>query len=376
MVIVHQEADKHRDCKTWALRGLLAVAIIALLVTVYHYADRSHFSTLLAWVDENKPRGAFVLAVVQVLSTICLIPTAVLAVAAGALFGFARGLALIWVACVIGETLAFMLGRYMFRAYIERVSASWPTWAAMEDALAQDGWKLVLLLRCCPASPFTLLNYALGSTSLPFLHFFWPSVFGIAPGLAVFVWAGHLIKDISDLGSAEEGALVKAASPAARITFAVVSGVTAVAVLIGSAVYTKRAIARRLARASSGGCTSGGLSPHCDTETGHHSEGARGEHQVLLDRGDGAAAGGSRQDPRMGLRGLVVAQRTNSGSSARGRPLPPFVAHAPPSSPPQKQQGQLQQVQQHAKPLPKQSPLAPSRGMPARSSSYTHLPSA
>lgn len=185
----------------------------------------------------------------------------------------------------------------------------------------------MLLLRCCPASPFTLLNYALGSTSLPFSHFFWPSVFGIAPGIAVYVWGGNLIKDLSDVTSGPGGAkalshaappqgeagagvegcvamggevrghaaaaaaaaaagrgralrqsrracrmpgcLVSHAQPshpraaapapnarrppAARVAFAVVSGVTAVAVLVGSAWYTKRAIARRLARVESGG---------------------------------------------------------------------------------------------------------------------------
>jgi uncharacterized membrane protein YdjX (TVP38/TMEM64 family) len=70
----------------------------------------------------------------------------------------------------------------------------------------------VLLLRCCPASPFTLLNYALGSTSLPFSHFFWPSVFGIAPGIALYVWGGNLLKDLSDVANAE-GAIASATPP-------------------------------------------------------------------------------------------------------------------------------------------------------------------
>jgi uncharacterized membrane protein YdjX (TVP38/TMEM64 family) len=60
----------------------------------------------------------------------------VLAVAAGALFGFGRGMMLVWSACVVGETLAFALGRHLFRAYIERVSAAWPTWVAMEAAVS------------------------------------------------------------------------------------------------------------------------------------------------------------------------------------------------------------------------------------------------
>ena len=139
-------------------------------------------------------------------------PTAFLAIAAGALFGFSKGLALIWLACVLGETLAFALGRYFFRSTIERVAAAWPTWSALEAALREDGWKLVLLLRCCPASPFAILNYALGATALPFTHFFWPSVFGIAPGIGIYVWGGDVIKDLSDVAEGE-GALTDAAPP-------------------------------------------------------------------------------------------------------------------------------------------------------------------
>lgn len=144
---------------------------------------------------------------------VCLLPTAWCSVVAGALFGLTNGMLLVWAAAVVGETLAFALGRHLFRAYIEHVSAAWSTWGALEAALREDGWKLVLLLRCCPASPFSLLNYALGSTSLPFSHFFWPSVVGIAPGIAVFVWGGDLIKDLSDVAHAE-GALANAAPPA------------------------------------------------------------------------------------------------------------------------------------------------------------------
>lgn len=40
-------------------------------------------------------------------------------------------------------------------------------WAALNAALREDGWKLVLLLRMSPAIPFSVINYALGSSSLP-----------------------------------------------------------------------------------------------------------------------------------------------------------------------------------------------------------------
>ncbi|KAI8469974.1 MAG: snare associated Golgi protein-domain-containing protein [Monoraphidium minutum] len=323
---------------SWLLRGLLVVAVAALLAAAYRAADRRHLTALVKWVDSHGTKGAVALVLVQITCTICLIPTAVLAVAAGALFGFTRGLLLIWAACIVGETLAFALGRYLFRAHIERVSAAWPTWVAMEAALREDGWKLVLLLRCCPASPFTLLNYALGSTSLPFAHFLWPSVFGIAPGIALYVWGGALAKD---LGRGTEGALAGGAAPPpqARVAFAALSVATAVLVLVGSAVYTKRALARRLARVEGGG-------PHVDAEVGRKGSDT---DQLGVVQASSDARPGIAQRAAVGGRARHVA-----GAAVPMAPLPqlsasqPHEAQAPPSLQEQQPLLQSQQLQQAA----------------------------
>lgn len=311
-------SDKQRRWKgNWAVKGLAALIVVFVLTAGYQVADRKRLTALVDWVDAHHVKGAAALVAVQITCTICLIPTGFLAVAAGALFGFTRGMVLIWAACVVGETMAFALGRHLFRAYIERVSAAWPTWVAMEAALREDGWKLVLLLRCCPASPFTLLNYALGSTSLPFSHFFWPSVFGIAPGIAVYVWGGHLLKDLSEVANAE-GAIANATPPQARVAFAVISGITAVAVLVGSAVYTKRALAKRLARVESGAAD--------DAEMGRKGS------------GDARKALVCHADLRAG-----IAQRGSVGGRVRnGQALQPPVPA--PATPPQQSPHQQQQL--------------------------------
>lgn len=320
---VHRQANEFPKSLRWALRGLIVTVAAVLLVVIYRFADRQHLTILVHWVEAHRRRGAALLIAVHITCTVCLVPTAVLAVAAGALFGFTRGMVLIWIASIFGEVMAFTLGRYLFRAYIERISAAWPMWIAMEDALKQDGWKLVMLLRICPASPFVVLNYALGSTSLPFSHYFWPSVFGIAPGIALYVWGGALVKDLSDVAHAD-GALANATPPQARIAFGIISGVTVILVLFGTAWYTKRALARRLARAGSGAYDN-------DPETGQ-SGGQGTDLRGVLHRIKEARPG--------------MAQRTSGGG--RARYLPPPCGPPSPSPPPQQLPGQpqLQPTQQ------------------------------
>jgi hypothetical protein len=67
----------------------------------------------------------------------------------------------------LGETVSFLLGRFLLRKWVAELTSDWPMWAALNAALMEDGWKLVLLLRMSPAIPFSIINYALGSSLLP-----------------------------------------------------------------------------------------------------------------------------------------------------------------------------------------------------------------
>ena len=53
---------------------------------------------------------------------------------------------------------------------------------AVEAAVAEEGWKMVLLLRLSPVIPFAPLNYALSLTSISFFAYAWTSALGIIPG--------------------------------------------------------------------------------------------------------------------------------------------------------------------------------------------------
>lgn len=52
---------------------------------------------------------------------------------------------------------------------------------AVERAVAEEGWKMLLLLRVSPLIPYTPLNYIMSITSIPFKEFFWASAVGLIP---------------------------------------------------------------------------------------------------------------------------------------------------------------------------------------------------
>ena len=148
----------------------IAVVCIALVLggmTFLTVSQHKNIQRLLLWINDHPGIGFFIFGATYVWFTVLFLPPAILALAAGAVFGLWMGIILVWGSAVTGETLAFLLGRFLFRDIISQKAKHYPTWQALEGALKDDGWKLVALLRLAPVLPFTLVNYALGVSALP-----------------------------------------------------------------------------------------------------------------------------------------------------------------------------------------------------------------
>ena len=62
--------------------------------------------------------------------------------------------------------------------------------AAMDDAIGEHGWKIVLLLRLSPLIPFNMSNYLYGLTAIRFWPYVLASVVGTLPANVLFVYLG------------------------------------------------------------------------------------------------------------------------------------------------------------------------------------------
>jgi len=75
----------------------------------------------------------------------------------------------------------------------------------IDQAVAEEGMKIVLLTRLSPIFPFNLLNYAYGLTKVTFRDYVLGTL-GILPGTIMFVYVGSLAKNLATLGSQEVAA--------------------------------------------------------------------------------------------------------------------------------------------------------------------------
>lgn len=186
--------------RRWRLAAGLLLALVAAAGLLLA-EGRGLMLGAIAWVRSLGPAGAAVYVCLYIVACILLVPGSLLTLGAGFLYGVGPGTALVSVASTLGATAAFLLGRYVARDRVARALAAHPRFAALDAAVADQGFRLVLLTRLSPLFPFNLLNYAYGLTRIPVGKYVLASWVGMLPGAVVYVYLGSLAADLAALGT-------------------------------------------------------------------------------------------------------------------------------------------------------------------------------
>lgn len=179
-----------------------------------------------------------------------LLPVSVLAMTAGAAFGWHWGALWVWLGSVAGAALAFGLGRGLFRGWVARRFAGDPTVGELDHAATAHGGALVFLLRLCPFPPFGAGNYLCSLSPVRWRPYLLGTALGAVPGCLVYPGLGHLgLGSLGDLFRADP-------LLAAGLLSAGAVGLS----LVAGAVWTVSFLLRRRLRAAAQKRTEGGHS--------------------------------------------------------------------------------------------------------------------
>lgn len=178
---------------------LATAALAALALTVYFVPVGQTLLGLVAWMRNAGLAGIAVFALVYVVATVLMLPGSILTLGAGFAYGPVAGLLVASPASMLAAAVAFTLGRTVARGWVSRRVAANRKLAAIDEAVAQGGFKMVLLLRLSPIVPFNLLNYALGLTRMSLGRYVLASFIGMLPGTFLYVYLGSLVTSASQL---------------------------------------------------------------------------------------------------------------------------------------------------------------------------------
>jgi uncharacterized membrane protein YdjX (TVP38/TMEM64 family) len=190
-----------------------AVVLVALVLLGRQLS--SQLPKLTAAVEGLGVWGPVVFIAAYALACVAFVPASLLTLGAGALFGVVKGTIFVLIGATLGALGAFLIARYVARDWVAQRVQKDARFAAIDRAIAEQGRKVVFLLRLSPVIPFNVLNYALGLTKVRVMDYFVASA-GMLPGTLLYVYTGKL-------ASVVVGAAGKTAPPRGPAFYAVLT---------------------------------------------------------------------------------------------------------------------------------------------------------
>jgi len=181
---------------------LITMAVMAAVILLRREVG-GYLLQFARWVDGLGVWGPVVFILGYAVAAVAFIPGSLLTLAAGILFGLAKGTVYTLIGATLGASLAFLVARYVARGRIERRIEGNARFAAIDRAVGREGFKIVALLRLSPIFPFNVLNYALGLTKVPFLQYAAASV-AMLPGTLLYVYYGKALGSLAALAGGKQ----------------------------------------------------------------------------------------------------------------------------------------------------------------------------
>lgn len=188
-----ETSPKNTAVLTWTAVLLCILGLLFLLPIT------SWMTETIIWFQTNTWMGPVVFAVLYIVSALLLVPSTILTLAAGSIWGWLWGGILLHIISVIADFLAFLIAKkYLYQWIENRYSARFgKRLERIDRALIKDGFYLAVLIRWFPILPTNLINYLLGLTSISTKDYFWSTALATIPNSFAFVYLGALTTETS-----------------------------------------------------------------------------------------------------------------------------------------------------------------------------------
>jgi uncharacterized membrane protein YdjX (TVP38/TMEM64 family) len=187
-----------------SLRKLLLPALLLILVlSALLLPVESIISAIQNWAEVNESSAVLIVAACIALGTLIFLPTSLITMLAGFLFGLAPGFLVAWIGGMIASVIAFWISRSFARSWIERKIQRNTIFIAIDRAIQRKGFLVVLLTRLVMVLPYPALNYSHGLTGVSLKDYLAATAIGAIPPVFLFTYLGTTVSDIAAIINGE-----------------------------------------------------------------------------------------------------------------------------------------------------------------------------
>ncbi len=184
-------------------KGIAKIGAAAILVLLVLLLPRLPIATWLeslsTWALANPVQGALAYLFACAAAGLLMTPGWVAMTLAGFLFGLGKGFVLAAIGIVTGATAAFLAGRGLMREWVERRIEGNRRLRAIDKALDDKAFTIVVLTRLALLIPFNLLNYMYGLTRVRLGTYVIATGVGMLPAVLLYVYVGTLARDVGQI---------------------------------------------------------------------------------------------------------------------------------------------------------------------------------
>ena len=184
--------------RLFVLAGLIIAVIVFRTLPVTEWLDR--LEALNARYPVAVPFGY---VIVVTIATVALFPGWISMMMGGLLFGLFPGVVYALFGITAGAFGAFLAGRVVGRAWVEKRMGDSLRLQALDDAVDAQSFYIVFLTRVAIVLPFNVLNYAFGLTRVNLLTYVTATALGMLPAVLLYVYLGTLADDFGQILAGE-----------------------------------------------------------------------------------------------------------------------------------------------------------------------------
>jgi len=175
----------------------------AIAYTLWQYPIGRYLPILIDWILNQGLIGYIVYISVFAIGTAMFFPGSIFVMGAGYIWGIAVGSIVASISLTLSAAIAFIFGRYIARDWIANKVSQSQKLGKLDVGVANSGFKIIFLIRLSPIFPFTLFNYAYGSTGVKFRNYILGTWLGMIPGTVMYVYFGSFITEIAQVASGQ-----------------------------------------------------------------------------------------------------------------------------------------------------------------------------
>ncbi len=163
---------------------LTIVAFIACAL-----AFQKHALEIIRWINELGWLAPVFFLIIYCLASLMLLPTMVLTLAGGAIFGPIIGTILNLIGATCGAAFSFLITRHLIYEWFSKKRGE--KLNKLIAGVDERGWVFVAFLRLFPIVPFNLTNYGLGVTGIKFRLYLITTFIFLIPAEIIYTYFGY-----------------------------------------------------------------------------------------------------------------------------------------------------------------------------------------